>query len=110
MPCLALAKTWAPGMCEGEPMNALIQSKLAPPPPAAYCVERTALIEQLTRLPIKRLSVIAAPSGFGKSTLLSDWYARIQTTSLRSGARNRLSHGQRVAHTSAEQRIAWLTL
>jgi LuxR family maltose regulon positive regulatory protein len=91
-------------------MNALIQSKLAPPPPAAYCVERTALLEQLTRLPLKRLSVIAAPSGFGKSTLLSDWYARIHTPAITAGTRNRLAHIQRMTRASADPRIAWLTL
>ena len=91
-------------------MNALIQSKLAPPPPAAYCVERTALLEQLTRLPLKRLSVIAAPSGFGKSTLLSDWYARVHTPVITAGTRNRLTHIQRLTQASADPRIAWLTL
>lgn len=83
-------------------MSALIQSKLAPPPQAAYCVERKALLALLNPSRLKRLSVISAPSGFGKSTLLGDWYARYRH-STRDRAATPIPHG-------AESHIAWLSL
>jgi LuxR family maltose regulon positive regulatory protein len=83
-------------------MSALIQSKLAPPPQAVYCVERKALLAMLNPSRLKRLSVISAPSGFGKSTLLSDWYTRYRRPT------NDRTSLQRTS--GSDPRIAWLSL
>jgi len=88
-------------------MIALIQTKLAPPPQTTVCIERKPLLELLTQSQEKRLSVIAAPSGFGKSTLLAEWYARVaQHRAMRPKSFGAKSSTQ----FSAPWPIAWLSL
>ena len=56
----------------------VLATKLFPPTPRSELVARPGLAEQLdgTLLRGHRLTLISAPAGFGKSTLLSDWAAR----------------------------------
>jgi LuxR family maltose regulon positive regulatory protein len=56
----------------------VLATKLFPPTPRAELVARPGLGEQLdsTLRLGHRLTLISAPAGFGKSTLLSDWAAR----------------------------------
>jgi len=51
----------------------LIQTKLFIPPLRPELVQRTHLIEKLNRAADRKLTLISAPAGFGKTTLLGEW-------------------------------------
>ena len=51
----------------------LIQTKVIPPRLPHGSVERSALLERLGRRPARSVTVVAAPAGFGKTTLLAEW-------------------------------------
>nr|MBC8504784.1 AAA family ATPase [Chloroflexota bacterium] len=66
----------------------ILTTKLYVPPSHPKLVSRTHLIEQLNSGLSCRLTLISAPAGFGKSTLLSAWVQQIE----------------------ADVRVAWLSL
>jgi LuxR family transcriptional regulator, maltose regulon positive regulatory protein len=72
----------------------LLLTKLAPPPVRSDCVRRERLFERLDKVTSRRLVLVSTPAGFGKTTLLSSWYA----------ARKDRSASER------EQVLAWLSL
>ncbi len=51
----------------------LLQTKLYTPPTRPDIVSRPRLIERLNASLSRKLSLISAPAGFGKTTLLSEW-------------------------------------
>ena len=51
----------------------LLQTKLYIPPPHPGLVPRPRLIERLNEGLHRKLTLISAPAGFGKTTLVSDW-------------------------------------
>jgi LuxR family maltose regulon positive regulatory protein len=53
----------------------ILATKLYVPPPQPKTVQRPRLIERLDEGLRRRLALICAPAGFGKSTLLSSWMA-----------------------------------
>src|SRR5262249_10846458 len=53
----------------------LLLTKLTPPPARPDCVRRERLFEQLDRSIARRLLLVSTPAGYGKTTLLSSWYA-----------------------------------
>lgn len=53
----------------------LLLTKLVPPPIRPDCVRRERLFERLDAGLARRLMLVATPAGFGKTTLLSSWYA-----------------------------------
>src|SRR5579872_2058752 len=53
----------------------LLLTKQAPPPARPDCVSRQRLFERLDASVARRLTLVATPAGFGKTTLLSAWYA-----------------------------------
>jgi LuxR family maltose regulon positive regulatory protein len=62
----------------------LLQTKLYIPPPRPDLVARPCLIERLNEgLPrqnsgfARKLTLVSAPAGFGKTTLVNDWMRRI---------------------------------
>ena len=55
--------------------NWFIRAKLAAPIHEVRLVERGHLLAQLDRLLAKRLGLIVAPAGFGKTTILMQWQA-----------------------------------
>lgn len=56
----------------------MLATKLHVPPPRASLVRRSRLIERLNQGQDHKLTLIAAPAGFGKTTLLSEWASRIK--------------------------------
>jgi len=61
-----------------QPPFEFLESKLHPPRPGHGIVPRTALLERLLTVPSARLVCLAAPSGYGKTTLLAQWAERRQ--------------------------------
>jgi LuxR family maltose regulon positive regulatory protein len=51
----------------------LIQTKMIPPRLPPGCVQRHALLERLHAWPAHGVTVVTAPAGFGKTTLLAGW-------------------------------------
>ena len=74
----------------------LLQTKLFIPPVRPELVSRPRLIERLNAGLHRKLTLISAPAGFGKTTLVSEWVDHLR---LESAA------GRRI-----ECRIAWLSL
>src|SRR5512141_1342150 len=52
---------------------AILATKLYIPPPRATIVLRSRLAERLDEGLHRKLTLISAPAGFGKTTLLSEW-------------------------------------
>ena len=78
------------------PPISLLTTKLYIPPTRPDLVPRLRLIEQLTDGLHRKLTLISAPAGFGKTTLVTEWL-----DSVRLDAKN---------ETQAENKIAWLSL
>jgi LuxR family maltose regulon positive regulatory protein len=53
----------------------ILATKLYVPPPRPRVVPRPRLIERLNEGLHRRLTLVSAPAGFGKTTLLSEWLA-----------------------------------
>jgi LuxR family transcriptional regulator, maltose regulon positive regulatory protein len=53
----------------------ILTTKLYIPPPQPKVVLRPRLIERLNEALHRKLTLISAPAGFGKTTLLSEWIA-----------------------------------
>ena len=51
----------------------ILATKLYIPPPPPKVVHRSQLLEQLNEGLHHKLTLIAAPAGFGKTTLVSAW-------------------------------------
>ena len=58
-------------------MEQLLTTKLYIPPPRPELVPRPRLIELLNTGLYRKLTLISAPAGFGKTTMLSDWVGKI---------------------------------
>jgi LuxR family transcriptional regulator, maltose regulon positive regulatory protein len=56
----------------GEPA-VLLATKSAPPAIRAQLIERAGLIDILSAEPARKLTVLSAPAGWGKTTLLAQW-------------------------------------
>ncbi|HET9199678.1 MAG TPA: LuxR C-terminal-related transcriptional regulator [Dehalococcoidia bacterium] len=54
----------------------ILAAKIVAPPRRAVAVERSALFARLDRGLTTRLTVLTAPPGFGKTTLLAEWVAK----------------------------------
>src|ERR1700757_487989 len=64
---------------EGEyERNWFIRGKLAAPIHQVRLVSREHLLPRLDRLLGKRLGLIVAPAGFGKTTILMQWQGRLK--------------------------------
>ena len=58
----------------------LLQTKLNIPPIRAELVSRPRLVEQLSAGLERKLTLISAPAGFGKTTLISEWVQALDGT------------------------------
>jgi LuxR family maltose regulon positive regulatory protein len=54
----------------------ILRTKLYIPPPRPQAVQRPRLIARLNEGLHRKLTLIASPAGFGKTTLISEWVAR----------------------------------
>ena len=54
----------------------ILVTKLFVPPGVPHAVARSHLVEQLDRSLSRKLTLVCAPAGFGKSSLLAQWAAR----------------------------------
>jgi LuxR family maltose regulon positive regulatory protein len=67
--------------------NQLLYTKLAPPRPlgseghSSFLVLRTALLDRLDAALAHKLTLLSAPAGFGKTTLVSAWIQRFRARS-----------------------------
>ncbi|HJT55856.1 MAG TPA: LuxR C-terminal-related transcriptional regulator, partial [Ktedonobacteraceae bacterium] len=59
----------------GGRLNPLLATKLHPPRPRTQLVGRSRLVERLQQSMEHVLTLVSAPAGFGKTTLLSQWLA-----------------------------------
>jgi LuxR family maltose regulon positive regulatory protein len=64
-----------PGSGTGAPE--LVVTKLAPPVTAPGVIERPRLIAARASATTQRLTLVDAPLGYGKTTLVADWYRRL---------------------------------
>ena len=64
----------APGMRSAS-LTPLLATKLHRPLPRAHLVHRPQLAERLTQGVLGPLTLVSAPAGFGKTTLLAQWLA-----------------------------------
>jgi len=53
----------------------MLEAKLRPPPARSEWVARTRLLEGLTRAVRRPVTLIAAPAGYGKTTVVAQWLA-----------------------------------
>ena len=70
----------------------LLQTKLYIPLPRPNLVPRPRLIERLNAGLHRKLTLVSAPAGFGKTTLMSEWASR------------------RESESAGRRRVAWLSL
>ena len=60
-----------------------IATKFVPPARAAHLVDREALVRRLDEgATSRRLTLVHAPAGYGKTSLLSQWYAMLKVRGL----------------------------
>ena len=62
------------GGSEAVEQPILVGTKLRPPPVREQSIPRERLLERLRSGSDRRLTLVACPAGFGKTTLLSAWY------------------------------------
>ena len=55
------------------PVDSFLESKLRRPPTRGELVERSRLCDLLDRAAARPISLVAAPAGFGKTTLVAQW-------------------------------------
>ena len=65
----------APSSKQGDPLNPLLATKLRVPRLRTHLVSRSHLVERLQRGAERALTLVSAPAGFGKTTLLAQWLA-----------------------------------
>lgn len=65
-------------MGPGDWSLSLIHTKMSPPRLADRRVGRQALLGRLVEVSARPLTAIVAPAGFGKTTILSEWYASLR--------------------------------
>ena len=59
-------------------LSPIVITKLFIPQPHPVLVHRPRLLAQLNQGLTRKLTLISAPAGFGKTTLVADWAQRLQ--------------------------------
>ena len=75
--------------------TSILVTKLFVPPTRAKLVHRTGLIERLNNSLDRKLTLLSAPAGFGKTTLVSHWVENLKSNS---------------EQESQSIKVAWLSL
>jgi LuxR family transcriptional regulator, maltose regulon positive regulatory protein len=75
----AIPEASAAQRAHGDPLNPLLATKLHAPRPRAQLVSRPELIERLQEGIQGPLTLVSAPAGFGKTTLLAQWLVQSDT-------------------------------
>jgi LuxR family maltose regulon positive regulatory protein len=70
-----LLTSHTPPNTQGNPLAPLLATKLHQPRPRAQLVPRSHLVERLQQGVAGALTLVSAPAGFGKTTLLAQWRA-----------------------------------
>lgn len=65
-----------------EPISSLILTKLRPPALRSRTIWRDRLLRKLTLEPDIDLTLVCAPAGYGKTTLLIDWTRQLKQTGI----------------------------
>lgn len=81
----------------------ILTTKLYIPPPRPKVVPRPRLVERLNEGLQRKLILISAPAGFGKTTLLSEWVSE-RMNALREGGR------MKKEENLYPFKVAWLSL
>src|SRR5262245_32781052 len=68
-----------------DPRLLLVSTKLRPPLPRPSLVERPRLLRGLDAAARGKLSLVSAPAGFGKTTLLLQWRERLRRSGVAVG-------------------------
>ncbi len=76
--------------------RSLLSTKLYIPPTRPELVQRARLVERLDSGLHRKLTVISAPAGFGKTTLVTEWLDKLR--------------GDAQTENQVENQIAWLSL
>jgi LuxR family maltose regulon positive regulatory protein len=87
----------------------LLTTKLFLPPLRQGMVSRSHLIERLNAGLVCKLTLISAPAGFGKTTLLSEWVSTLGLQDAENGRTGETRLDQ-VSLPKTHPRIAWLSL
>ena len=61
-------------------LSSILATKLYVPPPRPNTVVRPRLIERLNEGLLRKLTLVSAPAGFGKTTVVSEWLASCNCT------------------------------
>jgi LuxR family maltose regulon positive regulatory protein len=89
----------------------LLRTKLYIPPFQQQQVPRPRLIERLDAGLERKLTLVSAPAGFGKTTLVSEWIASHRRDGPRLERRSAVAAaGEREGATAAPKQVAWLSL
>ncbi len=95
----------------------LLQTKLYIPPPHPNLVTRLRLIERLNQGGRRKLTLVSAPAGFGKTTLVSEWLRQIKDedgTPLGQVRKDDVNqpniHPSSFTQSVHPSRVAWLSL
>ena len=83
--------------------NFVLTTKLYIPPTQPELVSRPHLIKKLNEGLHRKLTLISAPAGFGKTTLVSDWIANLQLDGEKGSQSGNRTSGNK-------NRVAWLSL
>ncbi|MCB0226563.1 MAG: hypothetical protein KDI02_22915, partial [Anaerolineae bacterium] len=86
----------------------VLTTKLYIPQPRPELVPRPRLLQKLTDgiTPQRRLTLVSAPAGFGKTTLVSHWLTQNDDVGMMNGD-PKIHHSSFIIHHSD---VAWLTL
>jgi len=90
----------------------LLRTKLAPPRLQAALVTRTLVLARLVDGIERKLTLLSAPAGFGKSTLVSQWYHSLGTSTGHEGTWHEGSVNSKTknAHPIHNPQVVWLSL
>src|SRR3712207_684995 len=85
----------------------ILATKLYVPPPRPNAVVRPRLIERLNEGLRRKLTLVSAPAGFGKTTLVSEWVQRKDESGRTKYPKGEKDESEGKVHPS---QVAWLSL